>query len=514
MNRFRYDVLLHVDHCADKTIPVLAVQPWDYQAGDSLEDQLKHRCGDLWVRGYPNKRVWGDSQILQGKAQHTANDLLEIEALYSLAALHNCQLNILLDSEDVHGTYYHLYFSDHQITVGNAALRSKTQSPVVTYSNTPYSVKESLSAKTLQTFMSEQLPSYMVPSQFVCLDSLPLTLNGKVDRQALPDPQWINSDTYIAPRNDLEVQLCAIWQEVLGIDQVGIHDNFFRIGGDSIISIQLVSRLRRAGFQLQLKSIFEAPSIAQMVVILGQSQADMMIVAEQGSLTGAFDLLPIQQWFFDQQWADPYHWNQAFMLHIPETVTSTEINHALLILSQHHNSLRCRFEKTKSRYQQCYAKTTIKLMAPLKVLDVNQYDNESLLTLLSNHQRKFNYRKGPLWQAVHLTGYPDGSARLFFAFHHLIIDVVSWRIIAEGMQTLLTKQSLLEKTSSYRQWTQAVQQYAEAHTEEISYWTNVLSEPMVLPVPQRQILTTQVRLSSTKTAQLLQQANGCGLNLM
>ncbi|KKL52368.1 hypothetical protein LCGC14_2286160, partial [marine sediment metagenome] len=298
-----------------------------------------------------------------------------------------------------------------------------------------------------------------------------------------------------------------IWQEVLGLEQVGIHDNFFRIGGDSIISIQLVSRLRRAGFELQVKVIFDAPTVAQLAVVLEQSQAAALIVAEQGTLTGSFGLLPIQQWFFDQHWAAPQHWNQAFMLRIPASIDTTAIADAIQHLAQYHDSLRCRFEATSQGYQQHYRDSDHGIMAPLQQHDVSRYDDDSLHTLLSDYQRGFDYHQGPLWQAIHLTGYADGSARLLFAFHHLIIDAVSWRIISDDMQALLTGQSLPDKTSSYRQWTQAVQQYAETHVDETAYWADVLRDPMTLPAPQ-QPHTAQLRLSNAQTTRLLQQANG------
>jgi aryl carrier-like protein len=91
-----------------------------------------------------------------------------------------------------------------------------------------------------------------------------LTINGKLDRHALPTPEFVSTDKYVAPRNELEEQLCNIWQEVLSVKRVGIDDNFFRIGGDSIVSIGLVSKMRREGFSLQVKDIFDAPTVAQL----------------------------------------------------------------------------------------------------------------------------------------------------------------------------------------------------------------------------------------------------------
>ncbi|MGJ0638074.1 thioesterase domain-containing protein, partial [Xenorhabdus bovienii] len=102
-----------------------------------------------------------------------------------------------------------------------------------------------LSDEVLIGHVSARLPDYMVPSSFTRIESVPLTLNGKLDRRALPAPVWVNRDDYVAPRNALETQLCAVWQEVLGLERVGIEDNFFRIGGNSLMAIKLTVAIRR-----------------------------------------------------------------------------------------------------------------------------------------------------------------------------------------------------------------------------------------------------------------------------
>jgi aryl carrier-like protein len=148
----------------------------------------------------------------------------------------------------------------------------------------------SLVMDTLYQSLNTELPEYMVPGSFTELEALPMTINGKLDKRKLPAPTFNSGEDYIAPRTELETQLCAIWQEVLGVEQVGIEDNFFRIGGDSIISIQLVSKLRRAGFSIQVKSIFDAPTVSQQAHLLAQSDVQL-IDAEQGRLSGTFPLL-------------------------------------------------------------------------------------------------------------------------------------------------------------------------------------------------------------------------------
>ncbi|WP_228005720.1 non-ribosomal peptide synthetase [Xenorhabdus sp. BG5] len=359
-----------------------------------------------------------------------------------------------------------------------------------------------LSDDTLIRYLSTRLPNYMLPANFTRIESIPLTLNGKLDRRALPEPKWENRDSYIAPRNDLETQLCAIWREVLGLERIGIEDNFFRVGGDSIISIKLVSRLRRAGFSLQVKSIFEAPTVERLAQLLTQTSSHVSVVAEQGLLNGEFGLLPIQQDFFNWNLSSPHHWNQAFMIRLPGNISHAAIEQTLIALTERHDMLRAHFINTEQGYRQCYPTGIPPWLPTLPHCDFNELDQQQL----TQWQSGFNYCTGPLWQAAHLTGYSDGSARVFFAFHHLIIDVVSWRIIAEDMRRLLQGETLPAKTSSYRQWVNAVHRYAEHHQQEILYWQQAMAENHVYSA-SHEMSQHRLSVSAELTDILLREAN-------
>ncbi|YAP80750.1 non-ribosomal peptide synthase/polyketide synthase [Xenorhabdus stockiae] len=363
-----------------------------------------------------------------------------------------------------------------------------------------------LADEALLAHLSAHLPDYMLPASFTFIEAIPLTLNGKVDRSALPEPVFGHSENYVAPRNALETQLCEIWQAVLGLEQVSIHDNFFRIGGDSIVSIQLASKLRQAGFSLQVKTLFEAPTVAQLAPLLLQTKSKADIVAEQGVLNGEFALLPIQHTFFDWPLAQPHHWNQSFMVQIPGHLQAAQLEQALMALTDRHDMLRARFVATEQGYHQCYFADISASLPQLKHADIRQCDTEALRQQLTQWQSGFDYHNGPLWQAAHLTGYADGSARLFFAFHHLIIDAVSWRIIAEDMRLLLQGMALSAKTSSYRQWVAAVQEYARQHQHEVPYWQQVLAGHHSKPALDS-LTHHQLGLSAEMTDILLHEAN-------
>ena len=177
-----------------------------------------------------------------------------------------------------------------------------------------YVAKGKLDEESILNYLRSRLPEYMIPSKLVHLEELPLTINGKLDRKSLPEPEFTSSTSYIAPRNELESQVCQIWSEVLGLaeDKISIRDDFFRLGGDSIISIQLVSRLRqRLKLNISIKDIFSYKSIERLYdSVLSKELANNTILdfkTEQGTLSGEVLLLPVQQWFFDSNFVIANH---------------------------------------------------------------------------------------------------------------------------------------------------------------------------------------------------------------
>jgi aryl carrier-like protein len=117
----------------------------------------------------------------------------------------------------------------------------------------------------LRDHLRSVLPDYMVPARIVVLDRMPLTPNGKLDRKALPEPDFAGAD-YVAPDSEIERKLVAIWEEVLGLDRIGITDNFFELGGDSILSLQIIARARKEGLKLTPKQLFEKQTIKELAL--------------------------------------------------------------------------------------------------------------------------------------------------------------------------------------------------------------------------------------------------------
>ena len=209
------------------------------------------------------------------------------------------------------------------------------------------------------------------------------------------------------------------------------------------------------------------------------------------------------------------------MLSLPGEVGQAHLEQALTALATRHDMLRCAFERTQAEpptknhdeIRQRYYGNDEQMMAPLRTVNVAAMDAHSLHEQLNQWQSGFDIYQGPLWQVAYLTGYADGTTRLFFCFHHLIIDAVSWRIIAEDMRLLLTGETLPAKTSSYRQWAQAVQAYAQRHENDVDYWLDVLAGAKQTTSVDGNggcVPTTHeadVGLSTALTAQLLHRAN-------
>ncbi|MXO81562.1 non-ribosomal peptide synthetase, partial [Paenibacillus sp. OT2-17] len=211
-----------------------------------------------------------------------------------------------------------------------------------------YVASQELGAGELRHELGQELPSYMVPSYFIWLEQMPLTPNGKIDRKALPAPEGSlqSGADYVEPRTAPERALVTVWQSVLGVPTVGILDNFFDLGGDSIKAIQIVSRAFQAGYKLDMKDLFRYPIIAT----LAPHMHEVSRMADQGEVSGETALLPIQHWFFAQERERPQHFNQAVMLYRAEGFDETAVRQVMDHIVKHHDALRTVFRQTSSGY--------------------------------------------------------------------------------------------------------------------------------------------------------------------
>ncbi|WP_017654190.1 non-ribosomal peptide synthetase [Fortiea contorta] len=345
----------------------------------------------------------------------------------------------------------------------------------------------------LRAFLKARLPEYMVPSAFILLDTLPLTPNGKVDRRALPTPESRQElgVNFVAPRTPQESKLVAIWAEVLRLPQVGIHDNFFEIGGDSILSLQIIARANQAGMQLNVKQLFQHQTISELAAVAGTTQT---IQAEQGLVTGSSPLTPIQQWFFAQNLPEPAYFNQSVLLEVPQDLKPDVLQSALQQLLQHHDALRLRFVKKDVNWTQTHGDADVSV--PLTCVDLSQIAPQQQQTILETHannlQASLNLSQTLMQAALFNCG--EQPARLLLIIHHLVVDGVSWRILVEDLFHAYQqinrgeKIQLPAKTSSFKEWSQRLSEYSnsDALATELDFWLEQASEFTPLPVEYQQ----------------------------
>ncbi|MCS7571874.1 non-ribosomal peptide synthase/polyketide synthase [Pseudomonas aeruginosa] len=361
--------------------------------------------------------------------------------------------------------------------------------------------------EALAAHLATSLPEYMVPAQWLALERMPLSPNGKLDRKALPAPEVsVAQAGYSAPRNAVERTLAEIWQDLLGVERVGLDDNFFSLGGDSIVSIQVVSRARQAGLQLSPRDLFQHQNIRSLALAAKAGAA----TAEQGPASGEVALAPVQRWFFEQAIPNRQHWNQSLLLQARQPLDGDRLGRALERLQAQHDALRLRFREERGAWHQAYAE-----QAGEPLWRRQAGSEEVLLALCEEAQRSLDLEQGPLLRAL-LVDMADGSQRLLLVIHHLAVDGVSWRILLEDLQRLYADldADLGPRSSSYQAWSRHLHEQAGARLDELDYWQAQLHDaPHALPCEnphgalenrhERKLVLT---LDAERTRQLLQEA--------
>lgn len=309
---------------------------------------------------------------------------------------------------------------------------------------------------------AQRLPEYMLPSRLLLLDALPLTANGKLDTRRLPRVDLAAGVTRTPPCGDLEAGVLAAWEALLG-QPLGVEDDFFELGGDSILSIQLATRLCAAGFSCTVREVFEARTVRRLCRVMQGQHASRVLQAEQGTLVGEFPLQPIQRWFFEQPFAEPQHWNQGVLLRLPENVDPAWLEAALTRLLEQHDALRLAVDEDGQRYLPRLTP------APLARLDAARLGEQGLQQALTALQADFAPAQGRTLAWALVEGLAPGPG-LFLCFHHLVIDAVSWRILADDLALLWRGETLPAKTSSYRQWGAALADYCQREAAQLAFW--------------------------------------------
>jgi amino acid adenylation domain-containing protein/non-ribosomal peptide synthase protein (TIGR01720 family) len=365
---------------------------------------------------------------------------------------------------------------------------------------------EQYDADNVMSYLQLHLPAYMVPSFVITIPEIPMTPSGKADKRLLSEMELVINHTkdYEQPRNETEKTLAVIWEELLGLAGISIYDNFFELGGDSIITIQVVSRSRREGIVLQPRDIFihqDIASLSAYITSRGELKAEE---GEQGLLKGNSGLLPVQQWYFANNGdnTDISHFNQSVLLSVSKSVSVDTLHRAADLLSARHDALRFRYRNVLGTWEQYYSDGSDAFVAE-ELRDISEITGRS-----QYYQQSLDITEGPVFRFVLLlTPASEEANRLLLVVHHLAVDGVSWRILLEDLDAMLTaKYEPLSKTSSYREWYDALS--AHGFNAQLSYWEHIKAayQPLTNIVVRRGDMDAHVvHFSVEQTKYLLQE---------
>ncbi len=391
-------------------------------------------------------------------------ELGEVEAaLRQHGAVRDCVAAV---REDVPGIKRLVAYVVCQLSVVSGQLQPTTDNRQPTTDNGQLTLD-------LRQFLRDRLPDYMIPVAFVLLEALPLTANGKVDRRALPAPDAARPDldaTFVAPRTPEEAALAAIWAQVLRRERVGVHDNFFALGGDSILAIQVISKARQAGLQLAPRQMFQHQTVAELAAVAG---AAMALPVEQGLVQGPVPLTPIQQAFFDWDLPAPHHYNQTLLLSTRRPLEPALLARALEVVLAHHDALRLRFIHGE-RWQQHNAPDSPPVLTHVDLSGLPREGQVAALeAIAAAMQPSLDLAAGPLLRVALFELGNDQPQRLLLMFHHLAVDGVSWRILMEDLSAAYTQlaanqpAALPAKTTSFQGWAERLLAYAQSAELEV-----------------------------------------------
>ncbi|KUI15624.1 non-ribosomal peptide synthetase [Mycobacterium lehmannii] len=357
----------------------------------------------------------------------------------------------------------------------------------------------------LRALLADRLPPYMVPVAIVVLESLPLTSSNKVDVRALPAPEFTGGRAdYRAPGSAVEEILAGIYAEVLGVERVGVDDSFFDLGGDSILSMQVVGRARAAGLFCRPRDIFVEQTVARLAAVTKVVGGEAAVVDEG---IGPVVATPIMHWLHEMSGAVD-EFNQTLVVQAPEGVTEADVKTVLQALLDRHATLRLRAEDGVDGWSLTVPEAGA-VQASDRVQVVDELTDEALVAARS----RLNPRTGAMVSAV----WVPSAGQLALVIHHLAVDGVSWRILLEDLNIAWAQYhngqpiELPTGGTSFARWSSLLAEHAGAVdvVRHADTWRQVASTPAALPAVQPEVDTyanagrLTMSLDAATTRQLL-----------
>jgi pristinamycin I synthase 3 and 4 len=403
MLRYRYDVVLQVGKTGGQAVP--GTQDWQWNAENTVADltaRLQPRPPVVRIYGVPNGRLApdfaacelierADAALTVGQLREELSSLavpgVDPEVFWAAGEAHGYEVHIGWAPGSA-GRHLDVEFRDRAgaPAIGSAAREELPRRPWSAYANTPLigGLTPQLGAQ-LRTYLQQSLPDYMVPTAVVLLEALPLSPNGKLDRKALPAPDFSASDGR-APRTPQEEILASLFAEILGLERVSVEDSFFDLGGHSLLATKLISRVRAAfGVEVPIHTLFEASTVAALAERLGDNRSARPALRPQERP----DRVPLsfaQQrlWFLDQLEGASPHYNIPLAFRLAGTLDRAALQAALRDVVARHESLRTVFrEENGEPWQIILAGDTAPIA--LEQLETNEAELSAALNRAANH---------------------------------------------------------------------------------------------------------------------------------
>ncbi len=306
---------------------------------------------------------------------------------------------------------------------------------------------EAPTARELRSFLQDRLPDYMIPPTFVTLDALPLTRNGKIDRQALPAPEHASAEhesAYVAPRTETEELLAGIWSNLLGVERVSVDGNFFELGGHSLLATQAVSQMRRAfGVEIPLRSLFEAPTVAGLAVRIetalagdtGTQTVPITPVSREENL--ALSYAQQRLWFLQELEPDSAAYNipRAFRIHGALDIKALE--QTLSEIVRRHEILRTTFRVVNGQPVQVVGEAQPLFLPVFELAHMSSEERETEARRMAAEEgrKPFNLSDGPLMRTT-LLRLDEQEFVALFTMHHIVFDAWSIGVLIEEIRAL------------------------------------------------------------------------------
>ena len=525
ITRFHYDAILHIGErvCATKNI-----QWMDWQADwtkASIRELLQTTSAEiLGLRHVPNARLETEIKTIRWLASNDGPETvgewrsilqqqsivgIDSEELWSLSEELPFEIEITWLQASAEGSYEVIFRRHSRQELSELPAQVVTEKDTVTLKPWSHYANQPLQGKVFQklipllrSFLQEKLPDYMMPSSFVLLDALPLTPTGKVDRRALPAPGTTRpelKEDFVAPRTPLEEILAGIWAEVLGIEPVGMHDNFLELGGHSLLATQIISRLRHAlKVELPLNSLFAFPTIAELTTHIQAGDWENKALAPSIKPVSSNQKLPLtwnqeQLWFLAQLEPDSPVYNEPYAIAFRGAIHVAALEKALNEIVRRHEILRTRFITVDGEaVQEIDLPSGFNLTAmDLRQLPQQERAAEALRLATWEVKQQFDLTTGPLLRAT-LMQLASQEYRLFLTFHHIVIDDVSiFKVFVPELAALYKAFScgqpspLTELSVQYADFAVWQRQWFTGEILEslLNYWKQQLANLPVLQLP-------------------------------